>query len=70
MSTLKTTNEPKMTTLKGVQFVTDAEGRKTAVLIDLKKHSELWEDIYDNLIARRRAHEPRESLEAVKRRLN
>jgi hypothetical protein len=38
-------------------------------LIDLKKHGELWEDIYDSLAARRRAHEPRESIEQVKKRL-
>lgn len=55
--------------MQGIQFVTDTEGRKTAVIIDLKKHGELWEDIYDNLIARRRASEPRESLESVRERL-
>jgi hypothetical protein len=55
--------------MKGIQFVTDETGRKTAVLIDLKKYGELWEDIYDSLLARQRANEPRESLEAVKRRL-
>lgn len=54
--------------MKGIQFVTDDEGKKTAVLIDLKKHGELWEDFYDSLVARERATEPRESLESVKRR--
>jgi hypothetical protein len=29
----------------------------------------VWEDFYDVLLARRRAHEPRESLASVKRRL-
>jgi PHD/YefM family antitoxin component YafN of YafNO toxin-antitoxin module len=52
--------------MKGIQFVTDDEGRKTAVLIDLRKYGELWEDIYDSLVAQRRAAEPRESLEKVK----
>jgi hypothetical protein len=40
----------------------DVRGRKTAVVIDLKRHAGLWEDIYDALVARRRAHEPRESF--------
>lgn len=52
--------------MKGIQFIVDDEGRKTAVLIDLKEHGELWEDFYDSLTARARAEEPRESLETVK----
>lgn len=59
----------KATARTGIQFVTDERGTKTAVLIDLKKHGELWEDFYDALVARQRAHEPRESFESVKRRL-
>ena len=55
--------------MKGIQFVTDDEGKKVAVLIDLRKHSDLWEDFYDSLTARARAEEPRESLETVKKRL-
>ena len=55
--------------MKGIQFVTDESGRKTAVLIDLRKSGELWEDIYDSLTAQQRADEPRESLESVKKRL-
>ncbi len=55
--------------MKGIQFVTDASGEKTAVLIDLRKHGELWEDIYDALTAHQRAREPRVSLETVKRSL-
>jgi hypothetical protein len=55
--------------MEGIQFVTDDKGRKTAVLIDLKKFGELWEDFYDALIARQRADEPRESLEVVREKL-
>lgn len=55
--------------LEGIQFVTNATGEKTAVLIDLKQHGELWDDLYDALIARQRADEPRESLEAVRETL-
>jgi hypothetical protein len=56
-------------TMKGVQFLVDENGNKTAVLIDLKKHARLWEDFQDLALARSRAKEPRESLESVKRRL-
>ena len=56
--------------MEGIQFVVDDKGEKTAVIIDLKKYSELWEDFYDSLIARLRADEPRGSLESVKERLN
>ena len=42
----------------GVQFVTDADGRKVAVMLDLKEWGELWEDIYDNIIADSRKGEP------------
>jgi len=55
--------------LKGVQFVVDENGQRTAVVIDLKKHSEVWEDFYDSVVARKREHEPRESLDSVRKRL-
>src|ERR1035441_10944952 len=29
--------------MTGIQFITDAQGRKTAAVIDLKKHRALWE---------------------------
>ncbi|MGD0006897.1 MAG: hypothetical protein ABSE06_21985 [Anaerolineaceae bacterium] len=55
--------------LKGIHFVVDESGEKTAVQIDLKKYGNLWEDFYDTLIAVSRTDEPRETLEEVKRRL-
>ncbi len=55
--------------LEGIQFVTNAAGEKTAVLIDLKRYGEVWEDFYDALVAHQRAEEPRESLESVRDRL-
>jgi hypothetical protein len=55
--------------MKGIQFLVDEKGERSAVLIDLKKHSRLWEDFYDRAIARSRKGEPRESLESVKKRL-
>ena len=53
--------------MPGIEFVVDSDGHKKAVLIDLKKHKRLWEDIYDAYLAQRRSHEPRESLATVKR---
>jgi hypothetical protein len=55
--------------MKGVKFVVDESGEKSAVLIDLKEHAELWEDVYDTYLARERAEEPRESLAEVKAKL-
>ncbi len=55
--------------MRGVQFLIDDDGEKTAVLIDLKKNAELWEDFYDVAVASSRAKEPRESMESVRRRL-
>lgn len=55
--------------LKGVQFLVNERGKRTAVVIDLRKHSKLWEDIYDTAVARQRENEPRETLESVKKRV-
>jgi len=55
--------------MEGVQFVVNDKGQKVAVLIDLYKYGELWEDFYDSLTARLRAEEPRETLDSVKKRL-
>jgi len=55
--------------VKGVQFVIDNSGRKTAVQIDLRKQGRLWEDFYDRALAKERASEPRESLQSVKKRV-
>ena len=55
--------------MKGVQFVVDERGRRSAVVIDLKKHGRLWEDFYDRALAESRRHEPHEPLERVKARL-
>ena len=52
-----------MQEIKGVQFVTDSLGHKVGVLLDLHEWGELWEDIYDIMIAKERAGEPRMKLE-------
>ncbi len=55
--------------MKGIQFLVNDEGNKTAVLIDLKTHARLWEDFHDLLLVHGREKEPRESLESVEKRL-
>ena len=55
--------------IKGVQFVTDTHGNKIAVQLDLSEWGELWEDIYDGMLAKERADDPVESWESVKERL-
>jgi hypothetical protein len=52
--------------LRGIQFVVDDKGRKSAVLIDLKEWGEVWEDIYDILVSRARRDEPTVTWEELK----
>jgi len=42
---------------------------KVAVLIDLARHGEMWEGIYDQLLAEERANDKRLPYETVRRRL-
>ena len=52
--------------MRGIEFVTNARRQKAAVLIDLKRHGQLWEDFYGSVMARNSARELRESLDSVK----
>ena len=51
-----------MQDIKGVQFVTDSVGHKVAVQLDLEHWGDLWEDIYDTIVARTRVGESRMTL--------
>ena len=55
--------------MKGLQYVFDDQGEIQAVMIDVKKHRRLWEDIQDILVARQSRKETPIPLEEVKRRL-
>jgi hypothetical protein len=55
--------------MSGIDFVTDERGQKKAVLIDLKKHGRLWQDVYDAFLAESRKKGPFESHESVGKRL-
>jgi PHD/YefM family antitoxin component YafN of YafNO toxin-antitoxin module len=51
------------------QFVVDTSGRKTGVILSLKRYQELMEDLHDlAVVAERRAERPI-SLQEMKRRL-
>ena len=53
--------------MSGISYMVDDRGRKTAVVIDLGEHGDLWEDFYDSIKVRARKDEPRETLESVRR---
>jgi hypothetical protein len=55
--------------MKGIQYVVDESGGKTAVLIDLGVHGELWDDVYDAYLAEQRLSEPTEPFDDVVSRL-
>ena len=59
----------KIVSMQGINYVTNEEGRRVAVQIDLKKYGEIWEDFFDVLTTKKRETEPRESLASVKARL-
>ena len=55
--------------MHGIHFLTNDKGERIAVQIDLRKHGDVWEDVYDSLAARKRSREASESLTSVKERL-
>lgn len=55
--------------MKGLQYVLDDAGEVQAVLIDLKRHRRLWEDIQDILVARQRRKQTPIPFEEVKKKL-
>lgn len=55
--------------MRGVRYLYDDKGKKTAVLIDLARHSALWEELLDVALAQSRATERTESWRTVRGRL-
>ena len=58
--------------MKGVQFITDEDNRRTAVIIKLKtieQHQEEIEDLLDVIVAESRKDEPKRNWEDVKKSL-
>ncbi len=52
--------------MQGIQYVTDAKGRKVAVQIDLKRHGAALEDFWDGLISESRRKGKGIPLEKIK----
>jgi PHD/YefM family antitoxin component YafN of YafNO toxin-antitoxin module len=44
---------------KNVQYVTDAEGHKTAVILPIEEYEEMMEDLHLGRVARESLDEPR-----------
>ena len=55
--------------MSGITFMVNERGRKTAAVINLHRHGQVWEDFYDTLLVKSRAQEPREGLGFVRQRL-
>ncbi len=55
--------------MKGINYVVDADGNKTAVQIDLHLYGELWQDFYDLLLIESAKDEESDSLEAYLEKL-
>jgi hypothetical protein len=58
------------TAIKGVRYLVDESGQRTGVILDLRRHRRLWEDILDRLTIEAHRSEPRVSLEQVRRSVN
>jgi hypothetical protein len=54
---------------KNVQFVTDAEGRKTAVILPIEEYEDLMDDLAMGRAARESNAQPRRPLDDVVREM-
>jgi len=57
------------TLLKGVQYLVDGSGKRTAVVISLEEWGEIWEDFCDVLVSESRKDEPTVAWETLKTEL-
>jgi PHD/YefM family antitoxin component YafN of YafNO toxin-antitoxin module len=55
----------EQTVSQTVQFIIDAEGRKTAVILPIKEYEEMLEDLHLGRVARERKNEPRRPFAQV-----
>jgi hypothetical protein len=55
--------------MTGIHYLTDEEGRRVAVQIDLREHAELWEEFEDVLVSQSRLNEEDIPIEAVEAKL-
>lgn len=57
-------------TISQEQYIIDANGNKTAVILSIEQYEKLLEDIHDLAIVAERRQEQPISLEEMKQRLN
>lgn len=43
--------------MNGIRYIIDSEGNKTGVVIDLKEHGQIVEDLLDSLLVKERKNE-------------
>jgi hypothetical protein len=55
--------------MTGIQYVTNQEGERIAVQLDLRLHADLWEEIEDVLVSESRHDEQSIPLEQVEAKL-
>jgi hypothetical protein len=53
----------------GIQYVTDQNGERVAVQLDLRLHADLWEEIEDVLVSESRRDEESIPLELIEAKL-
>ena len=56
--------------MQGIEYLIDDKGEKTAVVINLKKWGELWEDIQDAIVYEERKNEKRIPWKEIKKLKN
>jgi hypothetical protein len=49
--------------MRGIRYVTDDNGKRVAVMLDLAEWGEVWEDFYDVMLAEERRDEPAMALD-------
>ena len=52
--------------MRGIEYLVDNQGRKKAVVINLRKWGKLWEDFYDAMVYEARKDEPTVPWETIK----
>ena len=57
------------TGLRGVRYLVDEAGKRTAVVIELEEWGEIWEDLYDVLVSESRKDESTVPWETLKAKL-
>ena len=50
--------DAEASTLEGIQYIVDSNGKRVAVVINLAQWGELWEDFQDVLVSEARKDEP------------